>query len=79
MSWDSSVSVVNRLWAGRGRDFFPFPLHSNWLWGSPSLISTCYEGLFLLGVKWLVYEADHLPPSNAEVKNVWRHTWWRCL
>jgi len=27
-----------------------------------------------LGVKRPVGEADHLPPSNAEVKNAWAHT-----
>jgi hypothetical protein len=27
-----------------------------------------------LGVKWLGREADHSPPSSAEVKNAWSHT-----
>jgi hypothetical protein len=25
-------------------------------------------------VKWFGHEADHSPPSNAEVKNVWNYT-----
>jgi hypothetical protein len=27
-----------------------------------------------LGVKWPVCEADHSPPSSAEVKNAWSYT-----
>jgi hypothetical protein len=26
------------------------------------------------GIKWLEREADHSPPSNAEVKNAWSYT-----
>jgi hypothetical protein len=28
-------------------------------------------GALTQGVKWLECEADHSPPSNAEVKNAW--------
>jgi hypothetical protein len=28
-----------------------------------------------LGVKWPGREADHTPPSSAEVKNAWRYTY----
>jgi hypothetical protein len=31
-------------------------------------------GAFSLGVKRPGREADHSPPSSAEVKNVWRYT-----
>jgi hypothetical protein len=31
------------------------------------------KGSFL-GVKWLGREADHSPPSSAEVKNAWSYT-----
>jgi len=31
-------------------------------------------GALSLGVKGLVHEADHSPPSSAKVKNVWSHT-----
>jgi hypothetical protein len=32
------------------------------------------SGTVSLGVKQLRYEADHLPPSSAEVKNAWSYT-----
>jgi hypothetical protein len=32
------------------------------------------SGALSLGVKWLGYEADHSPPSSAEVKNAWIYT-----
>jgi hypothetical protein len=38
------------------------------LGGLPSLLSNGYHGLFPWGVKRLVREADHSPPSSAEVK-----------
>jgi hypothetical protein len=31
----------------------------------------CIPGALSLGVKWLGCEADHSPPSSAEVKNAW--------
>jgi hypothetical protein len=31
-------------------------------------------GALFLGVKWPGREADHSPPSSAEVKNAWSHT-----
>jgi hypothetical protein len=31
-------------------------------------------GALSLEVKWPVCEADHSPPSSAEVKNEWRYT-----
>jgi hypothetical protein len=38
------------------------------LWGPPSLLPNGYQGLFPWGVKRPGREADHLPPSSAEVK-----------
>jgi hypothetical protein len=32
------------------------------------------QGALSLGVKWLRHEADHSPPSSAEVKNAWSYT-----
>jgi hypothetical protein len=32
------------------------------------------SGALSLRVKQLGHEADHLPPSSAEVKNVWSYT-----
>jgi hypothetical protein len=31
-------------------------------------------GALSLGVKWPGREADHSPPSSAEVKNAWSYT-----
>jgi hypothetical protein len=31
-------------------------------------------GTLSLGIKWPGREADHSPPSSAEVKNAWRYT-----
>jgi hypothetical protein len=30
--------------------------------------------IWVLGVKWLDYEANHITPANAEVRNTWRYT-----
>jgi len=34
----------------------------------------CIFGRLTLGVKWPGHKVDHLPPSKAEVKNVWSYT-----
>jgi len=39
-----------------------------YIWGPPSLLSNGYEGFFPEGVKQLGREADHSPPSSAEVE-----------
>jgi hypothetical protein len=30
--------------------------------------------IWVLGVKWLDYEANHVTPTNAEIRNAWRYT-----
>jgi hypothetical protein len=49
-----------------GKRFFSSQ-QPDWLGGPPCFLSSGYWGL--LGVKWPGREADHLPPSSAEVKN----------
>jgi hypothetical protein len=79
-SRNRSVSVVTRLQAGRpgfnfrkGQRFFSSLPHPDLLWGPPSLPSNGYRGFFPLG-KAAGREADHSPPSSAEVKNAWSYT-----
>jgi hypothetical protein len=40
----------------------------------PILLSTWLSGALSLGVKRPEREADHRPPSSAEVKNAWSYT-----
>jgi len=42
--------------------------------GPPGLLSNGYQGFFPWRVKQLGHEADHSPPSRAEVKNAWSYT-----
>jgi len=55
---------------GQWWDFFSSPPRPDLFWSPPSLL---YSGTGALSpeVKRPEREADHLPPSNAEVKNVW--------
>jgi hypothetical protein len=50
-----------------------FPLRPDRLWGPPNLLSNDYRGLSP-GVKRPECEADHEPPTSAEVKKTlsWR-------
>jgi hypothetical protein len=52
---------------GGGWEFFSSPPCPDRLWGSPNLLSNTYQGSFL-GAKRPGREADHSPPSSAEVK-----------
>jgi hypothetical protein len=58
---------------GRGRDFSFLPSHVDQHWAIPASYAVD-TGAVSVGVKWLGHEADHLPPSYAEVKNAWGYT-----
>jgi hypothetical protein len=52
------------------KSFLSIPQRPDRLWGPTSLLYNRYQGLFLfLEVKLPDFEADHSPPSSAEVKN----------
>jgi hypothetical protein len=53
---------------GRGKRL-SIPERSDRLWGPPSLLSNGYQKFFPWGVKRQRREADHSPPSGAEIKN----------
>lgn len=53
VSWDSLVSIVSDcglhdqcLIPSRGKEFFFYLLHPDWLWGQPSLLFNGYLGFF---------------------------------
>jgi hypothetical protein len=52
----------------QGQDIFLVPQCSDWLWGPASLLDNRYC-FFFLGGKLPEREADHSPPSTAQVKN----------
>jgi hypothetical protein len=53
---------------GRGKLFLFYPQRPDWLWGPPNLLFNGYRGSFP-GLKRPGLEADHSPPSSADVKN----------
>jgi hypothetical protein len=69
---DFSVRIVNHIAGWSGSTFwfpasFSSPPCREWLWDTPSLLSSGYQGLSL-GVKRPGREADHSPLSSAKVK-----------
>jgi hypothetical protein len=58
----------NQIWK------FSSPPRPDRLWGPLSLLSNGYQGPFSPRVKRQGREADHSPPSSAEVKNAWSYT-----
>jgi hypothetical protein len=68
---DSSVGIAIGRGSipSRGKRFFPIPQRSDRLWVPTCLLSNGYLELLSPGVKQQGREADHSPPSSAEVKN----------
>jgi len=56
---------------GRGRQFFSSPPREDRLSGAHSASYRMGTGNSFLGGKAARREADHSPPSDAEVKNAW--------
>jgi hypothetical protein len=56
-----------------GREFFSTPPRPDRLRCPPKLPSSGHRESFSLGIKLSGSEANHLPPSSAEVKNAWRY------
>jgi hypothetical protein len=76
-SWDTVASIAMG-WATNGSEFrvpvqsriFSSPCRLDRFGGPLSLLSSGYGG----GVKWQECEADHSPPTSAEVKQMWIYT-----
>jgi hypothetical protein len=80
MNRDSSVSIVSRLRAGRlgfesrqGLGIFLFATASRTALGPTHPPVQWVPAALSLGVKRPGREADHSPPSSAEVENAWSY------
>jgi hypothetical protein len=57
-----------------GARIFTSPCRPDWRWGPPSLLSNGYQRFFPRRVKRPGREADHSPPTSAEVKKMCIYT-----
>jgi hypothetical protein len=76
LSRDSSVGIAGCCELdgggsipGRGKIFFSYPQCPDWQWGPLNLVSNGLRWLFFNGIERQGIEADHSPPSSAELKN----------
>jgi hypothetical protein len=56
-----------------GPRIFCSPNRTDRFWGPPNLLFNGYRGLFSPGVKRPGREAEHSPPTSAEVKIMWSY------
>jgi hypothetical protein len=79
----SSVSIVTRLragragfdsWQGQLRDVFNFAIASRPDLGPTQRPNEWIQAALSLGIKRPGRQADHSPPSSAEIKNAWSYT-----
>jgi hypothetical protein len=71
MGWTIGVLGFN---SRRGQGNFLFTTASRTALGPTQPLNQWVKGALSLGVKWPGHEADHSPPSSAEIKNAWRYT-----
>jgi hypothetical protein len=64
---DSSVIIETRLWAGSNDESFLFATVSRQALGPTQPLIQEIAGILSLGLKQMGHEADHSPPSSAEV------------
>jgi hypothetical protein len=57
-----------------GPRIFTSPRHPDRFWGPPSLLSKRVPAAIFPGIKRSSREADHWPPTSAEVKKTWIYT-----
>jgi len=75
------VSIVTSLWTGRpgfvsmlGQGFFHFDTISGPPLGPTHRNIQCAPGFFPPRLRWPRHEADHSPPSSADIKDAWSYT-----
>jgi hypothetical protein len=66
--------MIGRSIPGSGWEFHSSPPSPGRIWSPPSLLCNGYQRFFPYKVKRPGREADHSPPSSAEVKNAWYYT-----
>jgi hypothetical protein len=64
---------MNAIWTIVESRIITSPCPPDRLWGPPNLLYNEYRELFP-GIKRPGREADHSPPTSAEVKKMWIYT-----